>query len=94
VVAHLFIVARQEPELYKYLFTEFSSEDDVRVILDRRVAERRRAGDADAPPSVERRQRDRRAQAHVAQQLTSLGYAFVRVETARQTGGSAPAARL
>jgi hypothetical protein len=93
VVAHLFIVARQEPELYKYLSTEFSSEDDVRVIVDRRVADRRRGGDGDAPHSVERRRGDRRAQAHVAQQLSSLGYAFVRVET-HQPGGPAPAARL
>lgn len=86
MVVHLFIVSRSEPELYRYLSTEFSSEDDVRVILDRRVSDRRGDGERHGLPSVERRQRDRRAQAHVARQLSSLGYAFVRIEAARQIG--------
>jgi hypothetical protein len=82
VIAHLFIVSRREPELYSYLSAEFSGEDDVRVILDRRVGDRRTPGPDGDSPAVERRQpRDRRAQAHVAHQLSSLGYAFVRLET-------------
>lgn len=77
MIAHLFIVSRLEPQLFEYLSREFASEDDVRVILDRRVGERRRsAGTHD----VERRQGDRRTLAHVPRQINSLGYAFVRVD--------------
>jgi hypothetical protein len=79
VVAHLFIVARSESELYTYLAREFASEEDVRVIVDRRRSERR-SGGRDTP-DVERRRRDRRAQSEVAGQLSSLGYAFVRLDS-------------
>jgi hypothetical protein len=77
VVAHLFIVSRMEPELFTYLSREFASEEDVRVILDRRVGERRIARGV---PEVERRHGDRRALSHVPRQVSSLGYAFVRVD--------------
>jgi hypothetical protein len=76
VIAHLFIVSRFEPQLFEYLSREFASEDDVNVILDRRVGERRRAAGGH---DVERRQGDRRTLAHVPRQINSLGYAFVRV---------------
>jgi hypothetical protein len=78
MTSHLFIVSRQEPDLFAYLSSEFGSEEDVRVIVDRRVGERRRS--ADARPDVERRQGDRRAQSHVSRQVNSIGYAFVRVD--------------
>jgi hypothetical protein len=77
VIAHLFIVSRLEPQLFEYLTREFASEDDVKVILDRRVGERRRGAGAH---DVERRQGDRRTLAHVPRQISSLGYAFVRVD--------------
>lgn len=81
MIAHLFIVSRLEPDLYNYLAREFSTEEDVRVIVDRRVGERRGlAGNGGGAQQVERRQGDRRRQAHVARQLSSLGYAFVRLE--------------
>jgi len=81
VIAHLFIVSRLEPDLYNHLAREFSSEEDVRVIVDRRVGERRAlAGDGGGGQQVERRQGDRRRQAHVARQLSSLGYDFVRLD--------------
>ena len=38
---HLFIVSRQQLDLYRYLSREFSTEVDVQVILDRRYGERR-----------------------------------------------------
>lgn len=77
VIAHLFIVSRLEPQLFEYLSREFASEDDVKVIYDRRVGERRRStGSYD----VERRRSDRRTLAHVSRQISSLGYAFVRVD--------------
>jgi hypothetical protein len=78
MISHLFIVSRQEPDLFAYLSKEFGSEEDVRVIVDRRVGERRRS--ADGKPDVERRQGDRRAQSHVSRQVKSIGYAFVRVD--------------
>ena len=77
VTGHLFIVSRQEPQLFAYLSREFASEDDVQVILDRRVGDRRKST---VTHPVERRQADRRTLAHVPRQISSLGYAFVRVD--------------
>jgi hypothetical protein len=77
VSAHLFIVSRVEPQLFDYLAREFASEDDVQVILDRRIGERRKST---RTRPVERRQADRRTLAHVPRQIGSLGYAFVRVD--------------
>lgn len=81
MIAHLFIVSRLEPDLYTYLARELSNEPDVRVIVDRRMGERRAASGANGVPAVERRLGDRRRQAHVAHQLGSIGYAFVRLDT-------------
>jgi len=77
VARHLFIVARQQPDLFSYLSREFSAEPDVTVIVDRRQGERRRAP---RPATAERRQQsDRRLQAGVVGHLSTLGYAFVRL---------------
>jgi hypothetical protein len=77
VPQHLFIVDRQQPDLFSYLAREFSAEPDVTVMLDRRRGERRRAG---APAdSGERRRTDRRLKGEIAGQLSTLGYAFVRL---------------
>ena len=81
MIAHLFIVSRLEPDLFAYLSREFAQEDDVRVIVDRRVTQRRRSREGFGTTDPERRRRDRRAQAHVARQISSLGYAFVRLDT-------------
>ena len=77
MIAHLFIVSRLEPQLFEYLSREFASEADVKVILDRRLGERRRS---EQTHDVERRRADRRTLGHIPRQLRSLGYAFVRVE--------------
>ena len=76
---HLFIVSRHQPELYSYLSKEFSAEPDVRVILDRREGERRRQADRAAAELSDRRQSDRRDNVEVGGQLSTLGYAFVRL---------------
>jgi hypothetical protein len=76
---HLFIVSRQQPDLYSYLSREFSSEADVRVIVDRREGERRHQGERRSTPRGDRRQTDRRALGEVSGQISSLGYAFIRV---------------
>jgi len=78
-VDHLFIVSRQQPDLYRYLSREFSTESDVEVILDRRQGERRIHGERRATPRGDRRRTDRRGQADLGGQLNTLGYAFVRL---------------
>ena len=74
---HLFIVDREQPDLFAYLAREFSAEPDVTVILDRRQADRWARARPLAPS--ERRQTDRRLQADILGQLSTLGYAFVRL---------------
>lgn len=74
---HLFIVDREQPGLFSYLAREFSAEPDVTVILDRRQRERRAA--RCLRPSSDRRQTDRRLKAEIGAQLSTLGYAFVRL---------------
>jgi len=114
VAKHLFIVSRQQPELFSYLSREFSAESEVTVIIDRRQGQRRaneeraardewaanaersanaeRAANEERAANVERvaneeralaranrRQSDRRRKAELVGQLSSLGYAFVRL---------------
>jgi hypothetical protein len=40
---HLFIVSREHPKLYEYLVARFQEDENVELIIDRRVGERRRA---------------------------------------------------
>lgn len=82
---HLFIVAREQLDLYRYLSREFSSEPDVHVILDRRVAERRVGGERRAMPTGDRRRAERRVHKDVGKQISTLGYAFVRVNRSSTT---------
>ena len=72
---HLFIVARDQKELYDYLLKDFAADPKVEVLFDRRVRERRvrqepRSGD-------ERRQGERR-QDRIDTELRSVGFAIVR----------------
>ena len=76
---HLFIVSRQQPELYSYLTREFSGEPDVQVILDRRQGERRQQPESVMTEGIDRRHAERRGDSEVGDQLSSLGYAFVRL---------------
>jgi hypothetical protein len=61
----IFVVARDRPDLFRYLSETFAEADNVDVILDRRTGE-------DA-----RRMEDRRARPKVEQELRSVGYAFI-----------------
>jgi hypothetical protein len=79
VIQHLFIVSRQQPDLYCYLAREFGEEPDVQVILDRRRSERRRRTDHASAMYADRRQTDRREKPDISPQLSTLGYAFVRL---------------
>jgi len=69
----VFIVARDETDLYEYLKQHFAGRLDVEVILDRRNGERRRRHEV---PAVERRARGRRVRS-VEGDLTALGVAVV-----------------
>ena len=78
---HLFIVSRQQLDLYRYLSREFSTEVDVQVILDRRYGERRSHGERRSAPRGDRRATDRRGPSEIVRQINTLGYAFVRLAT-------------
>ena len=71
---HLFIVARDQPDLWAHLAREFSGEEGVEVVLDRRLAQRRRTP---VPSAQERRSRERRARPSVHQELASMNFALV-----------------
>jgi hypothetical protein len=66
----LFIVAKQELALYEYLAKQFAGRSDVKVILDRREAQRRQGGE---PHDPERRRADRRSRSRIDADLESLG---------------------
>ena len=66
-----FIVARDHEQLYEHLVRSLADQDEVEVILDRRV-ERRRGGGT--PPT------ERRVQTKVDEGLRVYGWAFVKIE--------------
>lgn len=53
----LFIVARNQPDLWQHLKRDFADEDQIQVIVDRRRGERRQRREPHGP---ERRRSDRR----------------------------------
>ena len=62
----IFVVARDRPDLFRYLSETFAEADNVDVILDRRTGEDRAA-----------RLHERRARPKVEEDLRSVGYAFI-----------------
>jgi hypothetical protein len=62
----IFVVARDRPDLYRYLSETFAEAGNVDVILDRRTGEERSG-----------REEDRRARPKVEEELRSVGYAFI-----------------
>ena len=71
-----FIVSRESPKQFEYLKRAFAKEESVRVILDRRVAERRvRQTPGD---ESERRRGDRRSRPHLDREMETLGWALIR----------------
>ncbi len=71
---HLFIVARDQPDLWVHLAREFRGEAGVEVLLDRRRTERRRSA---KPAAEDRRRRDRREHPPVDQDLAAMSFALV-----------------
>ncbi len=74
LVRFLVIVSRSRPDLYAYIRRVFFTDTRYQLIFDRRRTLRRRVK---AVPSVERRQRDRRATLEVDEQLRVQGWAAV-----------------
>jgi hypothetical protein len=77
----IFIVARDRPDLYRYLSQTFADAENVQVIWDRRSGERRATSN---PHTVsgqpfERRHGDRRRRASVDHELRTVGYAFISI---------------
>jgi septal ring factor EnvC (AmiA/AmiB activator) len=70
----MFIVARRHPELYDYLSGRFADDPNVTVVLDRRLAPRRRRA---LPAAAERRRVDRRSRPEVDEQLRATSLAVV-----------------
>jgi hypothetical protein len=73
----IFVVARDRPDLYRYLSQTFADADNVQVILDRRDADRR--GPGAARPRSERRGGERRTRAGAEHELRTVGYAFITI---------------
>ena len=71
----LLIVARDEPTLYERLRQEFEGDEELSVVLDRRIGDRRRR--QSQPVNPDQRRADRR-QALVDEQLQRFGWATVR----------------
>lgn len=73
----VFVVARDRPDLYRYLSQTFADAKNVEVIWDRRTDERRRAAEIGAR---ERRQRERRRRHAADDEIRRVGYVFLTVE--------------
>jgi class 3 adenylate cyclase/tetratricopeptide (TPR) repeat protein len=73
-LGEIFVVARYNPQLYDYLQREFSHEERIRIIMDRRVGERRQRGDT---PASDRRQGDRRQHHEVDAHLRERGFVIL-----------------
>ncbi len=72
----VFIVATDHKALFESLRRTFAADDAVDVIMDRRVAERRRASPTDGP---DRRRQDRRSAKEIQRRLKARGYAVVTI---------------
>jgi hypothetical protein len=70
----LFVVSRYHAELYRYLKERFAGDGAVMIILDRRVAERRRVRQVIA---VDRRRRERRSRPDIDAELQQRSHAII-----------------
>ena len=86
----VFIVARGHPELFDYLSERFADDPNVTVVLDRRLASRRRRA---LPAAAERRRVARRTRPEVDAQLRATSLAIVTQPTAAATADPAREAR-
>jgi uridine kinase len=73
----LYVVARDRLDLYDRLQSEFSREDDVRVVVDRRRTERRQTAN---PHEPDRRRLERRMRRDLDMELRSVGSFITQLE--------------
>lgn len=74
---HIFIVGRSHRPLYDVLIKRFESDENVTVVLDRRVSARRVLA-VDVAPEQERRQlADRRSRPSIDEELKWRSHAIV-----------------
>jgi len=73
-VRQLVIVARNRGHLFEYLERAFAGNETIRVVLDRRVGERRGHS---GPSDVERRHGDRRSPRKIDGLLSAVGWVVV-----------------
>jgi hypothetical protein len=71
---YLFVVSREQPGLGDYMASHFADEPEVAVMLDRRIADRRRRDDG---ALEDRRRRERRVRPSVEPQLRAQDFALV-----------------
>jgi hypothetical protein len=74
-VRGLIIVSRDQPELWETLAREFGRSQEIRVILDRRYGERRKAEQSYAP---DRRGSERRSMPRIEEDLRARQYVLAR----------------
>jgi len=75
---HLFIVARDHPQLHDYLITRFREDPKVEVILDRRSGDRRRQEPRET--DIDRRRSDRRGRRELDTQLRDRSHVIVTID--------------
>lgn len=80
----LYIVSRDRPDVYDDLTRRFEGAPAIRVILDRRMGQRRQGITA---PGLERRRTDRRLRPNLDAELRSGSHVVVDVETEPDTPG-------
>jgi len=68
---YLFIVPQDQPELHEHFRRDFSNDNEVQVLLDRRVADRRQRIE---PHTPERRRADRRPQPGTPEAFRRVGF--------------------
>ncbi len=73
----LYVVARDRLDLYDRLVAEFSREDDVKVVVDRRRRQRRQTAGTHEP---DRRRLDRRGRRDLDGELQSVGSFITRLD--------------
>jgi len=74
----LLVVSRDQMSLYNQLVREFADKENIQVIVDRRVGDRRTG---DVAPRPDRRGQERRVRAHTDSQLRSLGWSVIRFDS-------------
>jgi hypothetical protein len=79
VSTFLLIVSPRRRDLYVELMRRFAADQRVRIVLNRRVRDRRTPQPLRAPYRGERRRRERRVNHPIQDHVAFLGYTLVRL---------------